>query len=78
MRDFKGHIGRARITSSILIRNLDGEPLFRMIFYGLGMRDLCIISEDPSQNGGSIVAAALERRGIDPGSVMFAIWDVTD
>jgi hypothetical protein len=73
MRDFKGHIGRARITSSILIRDLDFNPLFRMYFYGLDAHDLCTVP-----GGGNYVETALKRRGIDPDSVMFTVWDVGD
>jgi hypothetical protein len=56
--------------SSILIRDLDMEPLFVMEFYGISERELRIIP-----GGGNIVARALERRGIDPHSVIFTFWD---
>ena len=59
-----------RQRSRILIRNLDMEPLFVMEFYGITHRELCMIP-----GGGNIVAAALERRGLDPHSFIFTFWD---
>jgi hypothetical protein len=59
--------------SRILICNLDMEPLFVMEFYGITQRELRTIP-----GGGDIVARALERRGIDPHSVTFTLWDTQD
>jgi hypothetical protein len=61
----------ARERASIVVRDLDMEPLFRLDFYGLSPRDLAAVP-----GGGDYVAAALERRGIDPHSVVFTLWDV--
>lgn len=56
---------------SILIRDHDMNPLFVLDIWGCTSRDLCMCP-----GGGNIVADALRRRGIDPESVFFAIWDV--
>lgn len=58
--------------ASILIRDLDMRPLFVVDFYGLD-RELTTVG--PGM-GGNIVAAALQRRGIDPHSVSFNVFDV--
>lgn len=65
-----------RTRAEILIRDLDMKPLFVLQLWGLEGKDLCVIAEDPQFNGGDIVAAALRRRGIDPESVVFTLWDV--
>lgn len=73
-RDYKGRIGIARQTCSIIIRNHEGDALFQLYFYGLTITDLASIGEDYS--GGDIVAAALKRRGFNPSDFLFMLWDV--
>ena len=65
-----------RTRAEILIRDLHMKPLFVLQLWGLEGKDLCVIAEEPQLNGGSIVEAALRRRGIDPASVMFSVLDV--
>ena len=74
---WKRRPARAPTTKAeIVIRDLYMKPLFILQIYGITGADLCVISEDPQFNGGDIVAAALRKRGIDPDSVMFSLWDV--
>ena len=61
----------------ILIRDRQMKPLFVMQFWGLTRSELCTIPMDEdTPSGGEIVAAALRRRGVDPTSVHFTLWDV--
>lgn len=60
-----------QVCQSILIRDLELQPLFILDFYGLS-GELTV-----TPGGGNIVAAALEKRDIDPHSVSFNLFDTT-
>jgi hypothetical protein len=56
---------------TIVIRNLNMEPMFALDFYGEKAKMLTVVP-----GGGNIVAEALQKRGIDPKTVIFSLWDV--
>jgi len=85
MRDFRGKVGP---MSSIVIRDHEGRGLFVLDFYDVSMQQLCSIplfsrdeeyfeykKDSSGYIGGDIVAHALRKRGIDPHSVMFSVFD---
>jgi hypothetical protein len=72
-----------RRRRGILVRDLDMRPLFVIDFYGIDVELSSIVFSkgvsaygEAGMSGGDYVAAALRRRGIDPESVFFTIWDV--
>jgi len=54
----------------MVVRDRDMRELFVVTLYGVSFGELCTVP-----GGGNIVAAALARRGLDPGDFMFTLWD---